>query len=177
MPVKSSSKNGPAIKSVRVETNEKSGIEINNGIASNGKMVRVDVYYSKGKYQLIQIYVHHFAQGQLPTKAIMSLRNENDWLDVRKEEFLFSLYRNDLVRIKNENEDYYAYYVGIHRSVGSMTVRCHDNDVNFGKLGLRESIGVKKLVLLEKYDVNYFGEKYRVANEKRLEVLNRDSTN
>jgi CRISPR-associated endonuclease Csn1 len=156
MPVKDPSKTAPRINSVRIVTNEKSGIEINNGFASNGDMVRVDVFQKNGKYFLVPIYVHHFAGKELPNRAVLQGKPEDEWEEMDDKDFLFSLYRNDYVRLKSKKETIEGYYVGIDRATGAMSIRSHDNDPSFGKDGVLRT-GVKSLLGFEKYAVDYFG--------------------
>ncbi len=179
-PVKLTGKNGPdkaaVINSVRIETSEKSGIEINEGLASNGDMVRVDVFQKDGKFQLVPVYVHHFAQKQLPNKAIVAFKDEKDWLEVSDADFLFSLYKNDLVFIKSKKEEFLGYYNGTHRGTGNINIRTHDSDPSFGKDGVKEGIGVKTLLAFHKYSVDYFRDKYRITKEQRLGVAHGDDS-
>lgn len=176
MPVNDSSKTPPRINSVRIETTEKSGIPINHGLASNGNMVRVDVFRVNGKYQLVPIYVHHFAQGALPNKAIIAFKDEKDWLEVSDDDFLFSLYKNDLVHIKSKKEEFIGYYNGTHRGTGNINIRTHDSDPSFGKNGIKEGIGAKTLLIFDKYTVDYFGRKHKIKKEKRIGVAKRTHT-
>ncbi len=171
MPTNDPAKQGPRINSVRVETTEKSGIEINGGLASNGDMVRVDVFQKNGKYFLVPIYVHHFVSGELPNKAIIAYKPEEEWEVMEIDNFLFSLCKNDLLFIKSKKDEYFAYYGGTHRGTGAITVKAHDRDPSFGKKGDGiESVGVKTLLSFEKYSVDYFGNKYKVGKETRLGV-------
>lgn len=156
------------INSVRIVTDEKSGVEVNNGLASNGDMVRVDVFRKDNKFHLVPIYVHHGALHDLPNRAIVAFKPEDEWTDISKAEFLFSLYKNDYVRIKSKKEEVEGYYFGTHRGTGNISIRAHDRDPSFGKNGDKEGLGVKTLLSFEKYTVNYFGEKHKVKGEKRL---------
>jgi len=174
MPVNDPSKPAPRVNSVRIETNEKSGIIINEGLASNGDMVRVDVFQVNGKFQLVPIYIHHFVQKKLPNRAIIAFKDEKDWLEVSDEDFIFSLYKNDLVRIKSKKEDFLGYYNGTHRGTGNINIRAHDSDPSFGKEGVKEGVGVKTLLAFEKYSVDYFGNKHRIVKEQRLGVAQCD---
>lgn len=176
MPVKDASKVAPRVNSVRIQTSEKSGIKINEGLASNGDMIRVDVFRKDDKFQLVPVYVHHFAQKKLPNRAIVAFKSEEEWPEMQDEDFLFSLYRNDLVRIKSKKEDFIGYYVGAHRGTGSINIRAHDNDPDFGKDGVKEGIGVKTLLAFEKYSVDYFGNKHRILREQRLGVAHGDDS-
>jgi CRISPR-associated endonuclease Csn1 len=169
MPVNDPCKTAPRINSVRVETNEKSGIIINKGLASNGDMVRVDVFCKNGKYFLVPIYVHHFVKEALPNKAILAHKDEAEWEEMNDRDFIFSLYKNDLVKIKSKKEEYFAYYNSTHRGTGNINIRTHDSDPSFGKDGM-SSTGVKTLLSFEKYVVDYFGNKSKVTKEKRIGV-------
>ncbi len=167
MPTNDPNKQGPQIHSVRVVTNEKSGVPINHGLASNGDMVRVDVFRKDEKYHLVPVYVHHFAQDQIPDRAIVAFKDEDDWTKMRDADFLFSLCRNDYVRIVTKKETIEGYYAGTHRGTGNINVKTHDNDPSFGKAGVKEGIGVKTALAFEKYSVNIFGDKRRIEKEQR----------
>ncbi|MBI1301212.1 MAG: type II CRISPR RNA-guided endonuclease Cas9 [Alphaproteobacteria bacterium] len=170
MPVNDPSKTAPRVNSVRIETSEKSGIIINEGLASNGDQIRIDVFQKNGKFFVVPIYVHHFVQDELPNKAIIAAKDEKDWEGMDDKNFIFSLYKNDLVRIKSKKEDYLAYYMGtVDRSTGNISIRTHDSDPSFGKDGTTRT-GVKTLLAFEKYTVDYFGNKSRITQEKRCGV-------
>lgn len=176
MPVNDPAKQGPEIRSVQIITSEKSGVPINHGLASNGDMVRVDVFRKDGKYHLVPIYVHHFAQDKLPNRAIVAYKDESEWTEVDDADFLFSLYRNDYVRIVTKKEETEGYYAGTHRGTGAVSVKAHDNDPSFGKNGTKEGIGIKSALAFEKYSVDYFGYKHRIYKEQRLGVAQCDDT-
>jgi CRISPR-associated endonuclease Csn1 len=168
MPVNDPRKQGPAIHSVRIVTSEKSGVEVQGGLASNGDMVRVDVFLRGKKYLLVPVYVHHFVGAKLPDKAIVQGKDERDWEPVDDDAFLFSLYKNDYVRLVSKKETIEGYYVGTHRGTGAISVRAHDSSPSFGKKGIKEGLGVKTLLSLEKYSVDYFGHLTRIDKEPRL---------
>lgn len=176
MPVKDASKVAPRVNSVRIQTSEKSGIKINEGLASNGDQIRIDVFIREGKYFAVPVYVHHFAQGNLPNRAIIANTPEDAWEIMDNDEFLFSLYKNDLVRVQSKTENYYAYYMGtIDRSTGAISIRTHDSDPSFGKDGTMRT-GIKTLLAFEKYSVDYFGNKHRILREQRLGVAHGDDS-
>ncbi|MCK5285135.1 MAG: type II CRISPR RNA-guided endonuclease Cas9, partial [Alphaproteobacteria bacterium] len=176
MPVNDPTKTAPQIKSIRIVTNEKSGIEINDGLVSNGDMVRVDVFKKKGKYFLVPIYVHHFVKNKLPNKAIMQGKDEKDWEEMDDKDFIFSLCKNELLKIKSKKEEYWGYYNSTNRAIGGINIKAHDNDPDFGKKGMKESVGVKNLLSFEKYSVDYFGNQSRIKKEKRLGVAQCDDS-
>jgi CRISPR-associated endonuclease Csn1 len=161
--------NRPQIQSIRIETSEKSGIVINDGFASNGDQVRVDVFLKGGKYFLVPIYVHQLSQKTLPNKAITAGKDEKDWPEMVEEDFIFSLYKNDLVKIKTKKEEIEGYYIGVHRGTGSINLRTHDNSKEI-------SAGIKSSLSFEKYTVDYFGNKSRVKREKSRGVAQCDDS-
>lgn len=169
MPVNDPSKTAPQINSVQIVTTEKSGIPINEGLASNGDMIRVDVFRKNNKFFLVPIYVHHFVQEELPNKAIVAFKDEIDWQEMNENDFLFSLYRNDYVKIKTKKEEIEGYYVGVDRSTGAVGLKSHDNDPNFGKKGLLR-IGIKGALTFTKYTVDYFGNLHIAEKEERRGV-------
>ena len=180
MPVNDPSKTAPRINSVRIETSEKSGIIINEGLASNGDMVRVDVFSKpnkKGKpeYYLCPIYVSDFAQKEL-TKKLCTSPNQKEWIEADETfEFLFSVYKNDLLRLASKARETYGYFVCMDISNASITIRTHDNDPTFNPKakkpedkGKKKGQGVKTLLAFEKYAVDYFGNRHRIHKEQRL---------
>ncbi len=175
MPTNDPAKQGPRIFSVNVVTKEKSGIEINKGLASNGDRVRVDVFKKEGKYHLVPIYVHHFAGKTLPNRAIVSKKDESEWTEMQDKDFLFSLHKNEFVKIVTKKKTIEGYYNGAHRGTAAITLRAHDSDPNFGKDGIRGGIGVKTALTFEKYTVDYFGNKFKVNKEKRCGVADSDN--
>jgi len=169
MPVKdANTTKAPRINSVRIITNEKSGIEINHGLASNGDMVRADVFRQDGKFHLVPIYAHHFTKSALPNRAVVAFKPEDQWTPVDDSNFLFSLHKNDYVVLQDKKQQIEGYYAGLNRATGAINVRTHDSDPNFGKDGVLEGLGVKLLQDFQKYSVDFFGTKTRIEKEKRL---------
>jgi CRISPR-associated endonuclease Csn1 len=157
MPCNAPTKEGPEIHSVRLYTSDKSGVKIRGGIASNDDMIRVDVFSKedkkgKNQYYLCPVYVHHMVQTELPNKVIVPLKEEEHWLEIdHTYVFLFSAYPNDLLRIKDKESDNWGYYVAANRCTGVIKFSSHNGSETLSK-------GVKNLLLLEKYTVDYFGE-------------------
>jgi CRISPR-associated endonuclease Csn1 len=193
MPTNNPSKPAPRIMSVNIITNEKSGIEINGGLASNGDMVRVDVFKKNGKYFLVPIYVHQFAKGELPNRAIMQGKDESEWEVMDDKDFIFSLHKNEYVVIKTKKETIEGYYNSCDRATGNIALIAHDADPKFGiKKGkdfskekssekekdtrLKKGIGVKTALSLEKYVVDYFGNKTLINKEVRCGVAHSDDS-
>lgn len=153
---------GPIVRSIKILTSDGiSGISVRGGIASNGDMVRVDVYKKNNKHYLIPYYVYDIAKGTVKSRAITANKKESDWDIVDSSyEFLFSLYKRDLVRVVSSSKEIFGYYIGCHRGTGAINVLLHSGEEEF------EGVGVKTAKLFEKYQVGILGEYHKVKKEK-----------
>ena len=163
------SKNGnsPIVRSIKVPVAGSTGVKLkNDAIAENANMVRVDVFSKNNKYYLVPIYVSDFVKKKLPNNAILAYKNETDWIEMTDEyDFKFSLYPNDLVKIKKKNEkEFFAYYVSTHRGTAAINLLSVSGDKKI------EGVGVKNLELLEKYEVSVLGNISKINKEKRKGV-------
>ena len=160
------SKNGnsPIVRSIKVASAGATGVQLKNGaIAENANMVRVDVFEKDNKNYLVPIYVSDFAKNELPNKAICANKDEKEWIEMtEKYKFKFSLYPNDLVKIKRKNEkEFYAYYCSTHRGTGAINLLAVNGESRI------ESVGVKGLEIFEKYQVDILGNISKINKEKR----------
>lgn len=172
MPTKSGEQ-GPVIHSVRIRTNDKSGIPIRGGLASNGDMLRVDIFEKADKHYLCPVYTWHAYDEELPSQVIKVGKDESYWpiLD-DSYQFKFSLYKNDLARIVDkQGQEYLGYYLGTDRANAQITLLKHDGNPQ-NKEDYRKSIGVQSLQVFEKYTVNCFGERHLIQKETRLGLAN-----
>ena len=104
------------------------------------------------------------ARGILRTRAITQRKDQEDW-DVIDEnfEFLFSLFKNYLIKITEKNgKEITGYYITTYISDACIELKDHDASQN-----QRQRKGVKTVSLLEKYVVTPLGECYKVRREKR----------
>lgn len=126
-------------------------------------MVRVDVFEKDKKYYLVPIYVSDFVKKSLPNKAIVQNKNESEWIEMTEDyNFRFSLYPNDLVKIKRKNEkEMYLYYNSTHRGTGAI------NTITVNGERKVDGIGVKSLEIFEKYQVDILGNINKVKKERR----------
>ena len=144
-------------------------------------MVRVDVFYVAGDgYYLVPIYVADTVKSELPNRAVVAFKRYTEWKEMSDEDFLFSLYPNDLIEVEHKKElklslqnkdstlektitaqKMLLYYIGTCISTGSISVRNHDNSY------LLESLGVKTLKSLKKYQVDVLGNITAVKKEVR----------
>lgn len=152
------------MRSIKVPSVGSTGVRLKNeAIAENANMVRVDVFEKENKYYLVPIYVSDFVKKELPNKAIVAHKSEAEWIDMTEEYiFKFSLYPNDLVKIKKKNEEeFYAYYNSTHRGTGAINLLAVNGDRKI------EGMGVKNLEIFEKYQVDILGSISKVKKEKR----------
>ena len=151
------------------------------GVADNDSMVRIDVFQIEGDgYYFVPIYVADTLKALLPNKACVANKPYQEWKAMLDDDFIFSLYPNDLVKVTHKNqlelsrankdsnlpEHYEAkseflYFISAGISTASLTCRNHDNSYKIS------SLGIKTLVSFEKYTVDILGRHYPVKSEKR----------
>ncbi len=172
---------GPKVNKVKVY--EKSTLNVavqqGTGAADNDSMVRVDVYKVEGDgYYLVPIYVADTLKKELPNKAIVANKPYEQWKEMNNDDFLFSLYPNDLVRFVHKKEvvfnkvnddsslmDTYetkedlVYYKKTGIATASISIINHDDTYTI------PSLGVKTLLSLEKYQVDLLGNYNKVGKE------------
>lgn len=156
-----------------------SGIKVRGGMAGNGLMLRTDVFSKKNKngkeqFFLVPIYLSDMGK-DLPNKAIVSGKKENDWIEIDESyTFKFSLYMDDLIKTTKGKEEIFGYFRGTDRSNGSITIDKVCENKSFEK-GFR--IGVKTLDKFQKYHVDVLGRQHtEIKKEKRL-VINKGKGN
>lgn len=169
----------PKVKKVKIYDVSNLNISVNHGVAANGNMVRIDLYYVEGEgYYFIPIYISDLIKKELPKKACVPHKEYHDWKNMKDEDFLYSIYPNDLLYIKSstpkkfakkrgekkdsfEAEEAFVYYREAKISGAAITVETHDNNYTI------QSLGVKTLSRIEKYHVDVLGNKYKAAVEER----------
>ena len=151
------------------------------GFANNENMVRIDVFHVEGDgYYFVPIYVADTLKLQLPNKAPVQGKSFELWKEMKDEDFLFSLYPNDLIRVRHkkglklkkaqkesdlpdsyEVKEELLYYTGVNIHTAAMDACNHENSY------LLSGCGVKTLEALEKYEVDVLGNVHTVKKEKR----------
>lgn len=178
---------GPVVKKVKLMEKSTMNVAVNGGkgLAANGKMVRVDVFYiSEGKdrgYYLVPIYVADAVKDELPNKAIVQGKTYEQWKVMSDDDFLFSLYPNDLVyieskngiKLSNKNKDNseilkemqlkrsYFYYNSTNIATAQIKIITHDGVYE------QTSLGCKTLISMKKSVVDMLGNVSLVGREKR----------
>lgn len=158
---------GPIVRTVTMVIDKLSGISVRGGIAKNDSMLRVDVFTKAGKFHLVPVYVHHSVAKELPDRAIVAFRDENEWTLIDESfGFCFSLHPNDLVQICLKTERHFGYYSGVDRATGAMGLWAQDRSTSVGKDGLMR-VGVKIAASIEKFHVDVLGNIYPAPPESR----------
>lgn len=187
---KKKSKDKPAppalVKKVKVMEPFTVNTEVHKGAgrADNGTMLRVDVFHVAGEgYYLVPIYVADTIKPRLPNRAVVAYKPHDEWKKMKDDDFIFSIYPNDLVRVQWKKttefslvrkegkrlaakialQEAYVYYKSANIATGAICIITHDNTY------VVKGTGVKTLVSLEKYTVDLLGNITRVGREKRLD--------
>lgn len=171
---------GPRVDKVKIVEKSTVNLAVRGGVAANGDMLRIDVFYVEDDgYYFVPVYVADTKKGVLPNKAAASGKPYADWKEMREEDFIFSLYPGDLIRIKSHkgvklnlakggtgekeivrwDEMYYYRKAGI--ATGSIVVETHDRRYS------QPSLGIKSLETIEKYQVDILGDYHRVELPER----------
>lgn len=174
---------GPVVSKVKIYEPTTLNVPVldGSGVADNDSMVRIDVFHVENDgYYFVPIYVADTLKAELPNKACVAYKPHDNWKEMQEENFIFSLYPNDLVRVThkklfkltivNKNSTLFAskeakdellYFIGANISSGAIALRTHDNAYEIS------SLGIKTLERLEKYTVDVLGEYHRVEKESR----------
>ena len=173
---------GPRVDKVKICEKATVGLPVRDGIAANGSMVRIDVFYVEGDgYYFVPIYVADTKKESLPNKAVVAYKAYSEWKEMKDENFIFSLYPGDLVRIQSRKgiklnlakggtgekeivrQEGMYYYRASGITVGAIQIETHDRRY------LQPSLGIKTLQSIEKYQVDVLGNYYKVdLPEKRM---------
>ncbi len=172
------------VRKVKVVDTVTLGVPVHGGkgLADNDSMVRIDVFHVSGDgYYLVPIYVADTVKAELPNRACIAHKAYDGWKEMREEDFVFSLYPNDLIAITNkepvtlkrnkkdgkkaEERDVRPeeplYYRGCDISSGKIIGCSHDNAYVFDK-------GLKRLQHVEKFQVDVLGNVFKVNRESRM---------
>ena len=154
---------GPIIRSIKVPSVMNAGVEVQEGLAANGGIARLDIFEKNNKFYMVPIYIADMINRKLPNKAIKAYKSENEWIEMDESyKFKFSIYSKDLIRVKKKKEnDIWGYYTTMQRCTGSLNLLAHDGSEEY------KSIGIQNLEIFEKYEVDILGNYHRVKKETR----------
>lgn len=178
---------GPVVKKVKLWEPTTLNVKLHqgNGIADNDTMVRVDVFYIEDDgYYFVPIYVADTCKKVLPNRACIRGASYDQWRQMQEEDFIFSLYPNDLIRVTNnklitltkihaesdlpdtvEGYSMLVYYRGLDIATGAISCISHDNAYH------KRGLGTKTIGSIEKYTVDVLGEYHKVGKEKRQQIV------
>lgn len=190
---------GPVVKKVKIAEKSTLSVPVHHGrgLAANGNMVRVDVFFiPEGKergYYLVPVYTSDVVRGELPMRAVVAHKPYEEWKPMQEENFIFSLYPNDLVYIEGKKEikmklpdklaknsslskettkhTSFLYFRRMNISTGAVEVIVSDGTY------VQESLGIRSLPKFEKWTVDVLGgEIHPVHREVRqgFSVMKRD---
>ncbi len=176
---------GPLVRKVKIVEPATLTVPVHGGrgVARNqtGGMVRIDVFLVPGDgYYWVPVYVADTRKPQLPDRAVVAFKPYAEWKPMREEDFLFSLYPNDLLMVEHKRglkftrvnadstleKEYTArralvYFVSAGIAGGTITVETHERAYRIN------SLGVKTLASLKKYQVDVLGNLSEVKKETR----------
>lgn len=182
---------GPLVKKVKLMAKQTSGVllgyetrvkedgtpyRVAGGIAENGSMVRIDVFKENGKYFFVPIYTSDTRREKLPNRAATCGKKYTEWREMKEENFVFSLYSRDLIRIKRKKaipikyfddttdikNEMLVYYKGADIALGQIHGEAHDRSFKF------KGLGIQNLEIFEKYQVDVLGNISKVKSEIRM---------
>lgn len=181
---KSDGSKGPLVKKVKIEEPSTCNVSLEKvkGVAGNGDMVRIDVFYvEKEGYYFVPIYVADTIKKELPNKAVISYKTYSEWKEMDDKNFIFSLYPRDLLYVKSKKginltpmneksnekkyvvEELYGYY--IKAGITNATIAMSTHDRKFWQ----PSLGIKSLLKMKKFQVDVLGNYTEVKlPEKRM---------
>lgn len=174
---------GPIVRKVKLYEKASLSVPIHGGrgAANNDSMVRTDVFFVPGEgYYLVPVYVSDTIKKKLPDRAVVAHKSYSEWKVMKEEDFLFSLYANDLIEVEHkkaivftvshkgstlapkwETKRTLCYYEGMNISTGAITISTPDNAYTL------PGLGVKTLATLKKFEVDVLGNVREVSKETR----------
>lgn len=144
-------KEAPVVKSVKVISTQKTGINLGHAIADLGEMLGVNVFKLKDRYFIDPIY-------PAPISVRLNAQHPPEGAD-----FLFSLTKNEFVHVNIEDKIYCGYFV-MYETDGRMTLRAHDQPQPDKKY-FRKTVSSANLI--KKFNVDVLGHIFPAPPETR----------
>ncbi|WP_042224718.1 type II CRISPR RNA-guided endonuclease Cas9 [Oceanobacillus manasiensis] len=173
--------NAPIIRSVKLETTANQVFHLNDKtVAENASIARTEVFRHKenGRYYLAPVYVSDVLKNRVPEKFITALKPYSEWEEITSDyEFLFSLFSNDIIKLKMPREkksklntgdlvtwdEGMFYFKGVHTGTAQINIIDHMSS-------FKDAIGSKSLQSFVKYQTDPLGNLTQVQKEKRYGV-------
>ena len=175
---------GPVVNKIKLCEPTTLNVAVLNGagVADNNSMVRIDVFHVENDgYYFVPIYIADTLKKELPNKACVAYKPYEQWKEMSDDNFIFSLYPNDLLRVTHktklklteaqkestlpdtyETKQEMLYYFSANIHTAAIGCRNHDNTYEIG------GMGIKTLEKLEKFTVDVLGEYHKVEKEPRM---------
>lgn len=168
---------GPVVHKVKTSSKTNLNVAVNGGIADNGGMVRIDVFYVEDDgYYFVPIYTSDVIKTKLPNKAVVAAKPYEEWKEMSPSDFIFTLYPGDLIGVTGNKpvnlvlanakstgqpelsrKEWMLYYRGSNIHTGAITAETHDRKY------VKGGMGIKSLRSLEKYQVDVLGNYHKVS--------------
>lgn len=137
----------------------KGSFEINGGLAENGEVKRVDIFKKDDKYHFVFLYPSDFLKEHLPNKSIRNIEIDDSF------EFIFSLFKDEFIEIKQKNKESFQGYFKFIESDGRFNILPHFQS-ELDKKNNRFSTG--SLEYIKKYQIDPLGNKNEIKKEQRV---------
>lgn len=161
---------GPVVRAVKVKSVQNGGVPIRGGVADQASMWRVDVFSKGGRYFLVPVYQADRRRGRsLPDRACVAHKPRSEW-DVIDDsfQFRFSLYPNDLIRLRQRGKTFFGYFAGADIASANISILVPDRNPALAKDGLWRGLGIKLGVEeLTKFHVDVLGNSHTAKPETR----------
>ena len=142
----------------------KGSFEVNNGLAENGEVKRVDVFKKDEKYHFIFLYPSDFLNKDIPIKTIKNVTIDDLY------DFQFSIFKDEYIEIKQKNNDSFSGYLKFVESDGRFNILPHFQS-QLIKKDNRFSTG--SLEYIKKFQVNALGIINEIRKEKRVGTISK----
>lgn len=168
---------GPLVRSVKIMKKATITVPVNGGkgVARNSEMVRVDVYYVPDDgYYMVPIYIPDLLKDEVPRRAAVAAKSYEEWPEMKKEHFQFSLSINDVIKVtaakdfelnctnpksslppKMKTNDLVCYFSAFNTATAGMDIKTHDNAYQKQGMGIKRLISIQKCCNLTVLGVAY----------------------
>ena len=167
---------GPLVRKVKTYSKTNLCVPTRGGIARNGDMIRIDVFYVENDgYYLVPIYASDVVKDTLPQLAPVAAPTRTQWKTMSDDDFIFSLYPGDLIYIESNRkirlsacssqsvdaptlmqDKLLVYYCGTNIASGAISVKTHDG------MYMKQGTGIKTLRSIRKFQVDVLGTYHEV---------------
>lgn len=174
---------GAQVRKVKIveKTSNVVSVRDGDGVSKSNNMVRIDVYYVPNDgYYWVPIYMTDTVKKELPNHAVLRDKSMDEWKKMEGNDFLFSLYKNDLVLIERDSpikfsrihkgstlpEKFSAAKTFAYYQMGDISNGAIKGETPDGAYAFR-GLTFNTIRKIEKYQVDVLGNCTLVKKEKR----------